>query len=686
MSKKKQKDRPVEAGLIEIYWRFLKEFARPYWFKIFIGAFAGFIIGGAMGAALRIMDLGLNTFEMGIKAEPAAIVQVESRTDTKELESPLDVVKEGELLPEEVSLNNDSAQLTQDTTEKKAKDQILLEKINKWFDRVGIDEFIDAQQALNLDTVFWLLAILFGFFILQSLGEFLNRYFLRWVGARVVTDIRIALFDKLQQQSLSFFDRTDAGALISRCTNDTNAIERVISNSIPELFTAPVFIIVAAQFIVSKTREVQLGTNALLMLLALPLCILPVYFISNYLKKFEKRSLERISTVTSRMLESFSGIRVIKSFNREKYEYSRFKSVNEHYFRNLRKAIFADVLVQPSMQLTAIALAAVFVLICYHHEVSFATLAVIGFAAQQAYKPIKDLAKINASLQKSAAAAERIFQIIDTDCTLPISENPVLLKDFKNEIFFDSVSFSYNPTDKAVLSDINLHIPKGHLVAVVGQTGSGKSTMANLLARFYDPSKGKILIDGHDLRDLDIEHFRNLVGIVSQDTFLFNDTIAENIAYGKLDASEEEIIEAAKQAKACEFINADPAGFERRVGERGNLLSGGQKQRLAIARAIIKNPPILILDEATSALDTVTEHLVQEALNNVMKDRTVLAIAHRLSTVQKADLILVIDEGRIIEKGNHNELLKHNGAYRKLYDMQFSQVAETKDIVEKELK
>ncbi len=223
-------------------------------------------------------------------------------------------------------------------------------------------------------------------------------------------------------------------------------------------------------------------------------------------------------------------------------------------------------------------------------------------------------------------------------------------------------------------------------MAVVGQTGSGKSTMANLLARFYDPSKGKILIDGHDLRDLDIEHFRNLVGIVSQDTFLFNDTIAENIAYGKLDASEEEIIEAAKQAKACEFINADPAGFERRVGERGNLLSGGQKQRLAIARAIIKNPPILILDEATSALDTVTEHLVQEALNNVMKDRTVLAIAHRLSTVQKADLILVIDEGRIIEKGNHNELLKHNGAYRKLYDMQFSQVAETKDIVEKELK
>jgi subfamily B ATP-binding cassette protein MsbA len=669
-----RKAKASEAGTVAIYCRLMKEFASPYWFKILLGAFAGLIIGGAMGAALRVMDLGLNAFETGIKSgaaeKPAPIIQVPLKKHHSEKEAP--GTNQNVHLPDGAGLST-VAEPEKETSSITRKQERMLERINTLFDRFGIDLTIDQEQALTLPVVVLLISILFLFFIVQSLGELANRYYLRWVGSRVVTDIRARLFDTMQHQSLAFFSRNDVGHLISRCTNDTNAIERVISNSIPELFTAPIFIIVAGQFIISKTKEAELQTQALLMILFLPFCIIPIYLLSRYLKNFERKVLERISTVTSRMLESFSGIRVVKSFNQEKYEYSRFREVNNQYFKSLRKAILADVLVHPTMQLSAIALASIFVIICYRYQVSFATLAVIGFAAQQAYKPIKDLAKINATLQKSAAAAERIFQILDTDTALPVPDNPVHLKDFQSEIVFEQVTFSYNPGDQPVLFDLNLRIPKGSLVAVVGQTGSGKSTMANLLARFYDPCQGRILIDGHDLRDLDLQDFRNLVGIVSQDTFLFNDTIADNIRYGKREATMEEVEAAAAQANATEFINADPAGYQRNVGERGNLLSGGQKQRLAIARAILKNPPILILDEATSALDTVTEHLVQEALNNVMHDRTVLAIAHRLSTIKKADTILVLEHGRIIEQGNHKELFELNGNYRRLYDMQFAE-------------
>ncbi|NMA21241.1 MAG: ABC transporter ATP-binding protein, partial [Lentisphaerae bacterium] len=554
MSKRVRKAKASEAGTVAIYCRLMKEFASPYWFKILLGAFAGLIIGGAMGAALRVMDLGLNAFETGIKSgaaeKPAPIIQVPLKKHHSEKEAP--GTNQNVHLPDGAGLST-VAEPEKETSSITRKQERMLERINTLFDRFGIDLTIDQEQALTLPVVVLLISILFLFFIVQSLGELANRYYLRWVGSRVVTDIRARLFDTMQHQSLAFFSRNDVGHLISRCTNDTNAIERVISNSIPELFTAPIFIIVAGQFIISKTKEAELQTQALLMILFLPFCIIPIYLLSRYLKNFERKVLERISTVTSRMLESFSGIRVVKSFNQEKYEYSRFREVNNQYFKSLRKAILADVLVHPTMQLSAIALASIFVIICYRYQVSFATLAVIGFAAQQAYKPIKDLAKINATLQKSAAAAERIFQILDTDTALPVPDNPVHLKDFQSEIVFEQVTFSYNPGDQPVLFDLNLRIPKGSLVAVVGQTGSGKSTMANLLARFYDPCQGRILIDGHDLRDLDLQDFRNLVGIVSQDTFLFNDTIADNIRYGKREATMEEVEAAAAQANATEF-------------------------------------------------------------------------------------------------------------------------------------
>lgn len=661
----KKSDCP-QHSTIATYYRLIKVFARPYWFRIMVGVLAGFVIGGAMATSLRIMDISFNVFETGT---------IQKKIEAPPPKSPAFTPTEKPAAAMQAPLEQKNLSAIQSTKENKEtqKKNALFAKVNKIFKRMGINTVLESDDKLTLPIVGILLFLLFFFFMLQSGGQILNKYFLRWVGSKIVIDLRCALFEKLQSQSLAFFSHHNVGNLISRCINDTQAIENAISVSLSDLFTAPIFILVALQFIIQKTQESNLQKEGLLVLLALPFCILPFYVLSRYLKRYQKKVLEKIATVLSFMQECFSGIQVIKAFHREEYENQRFNHVNNRLFKSIRKSIIANIFVQPIMQLSAIGLASVFVLVCYKYQISFGTLAIIGFAAQQAYRPLKDLAKINASLQKSAAAAERIFDILDTDTSLPEAKNPVVLKTFNHEIKFNHLDFSYTPDKTKILSDINLVIPYGSMIALVGQTGSGKSTMAGLLARFYDPISGNITIDGYDLRELDISHLRQMIGIVSQDTFLFNDTIANNIRYGKLDATDEEVRKAAEQASASEFIEKIPNQYNHIVGERGILLSGGQKQRLAIARAILKNPPILILDEATSALDTVTEQLVQRAINNVMKDRTVMAIAHRLSTIKRADLILVMNDGKIIERGTHQSLYKQNGTYRELCDMQFQQ-------------
>lgn len=653
-----------EKSVIATYWRLMTTFACRYWFRLFLGVLAGMLVGGTLAAGLRVMDIGINMFESGLitqeqpAAEPSpALIDGQ---DSQVLEAPAPV-------PDRKGAQTDR--------EKNKRDD-LFRKLNRVFAWCKIDLELSQDSVLTVRIVMLILGIIFAFFFAQAFCEFLNKYLLRWVGNRVVTDIRIAMFNAIERQSMSFFAKNSVGGLLSRCTNDITAVEHVISTSVAELVTAPINIIAAVQFIIVKTRELNLGYQSLMLLVAIPFCIIPIILVSQVLKRYERNVLRRVAGLVAVMQENFSGIHVIKAFHREEHEQSRFMAISEKYFKSLKKAILADTLIQPTMQLSAIALATVFIFICCYYQVSLGTLVVIGLAAHLAYKPLKDLAKINASLQKSAAAAERIFAMLDTDTSLPSPPDPLPISSFHDAIEFQDIVFNYGNEAETVLDHVSFTIRHGQHIAIVGQTGSGKSTLANLLARFYDPTAGRITIDGLDVKDLKVDDFRKMVGIVSQDTFLFNDTIENNIRYGKLEATQEEITAAARKANALEFIQGFPDGFQHLVGERGNLLSGGQKQRLAIARAIIKNPPILILDEATSALDSVTEHLVQDALNNVMQDRTVLAIAHRLSTIKNSDLILVMDQGRIIEAGTHAELYAKNGNYRRLCDIQFSENAE----------
>lgn len=638
-----------KGGTWRIFTRLMRRFAKPYWWVMMIGVFSTLIIGGAMASALRVMDVSFDVFESGTNSEYVSPAQASAAEEVTAAEIPA------------APADKSARKISQ-----------AFHKVNSVLERVGLDP-IEESDTLNSHTVFLLLSLLVGFFGLQAVGELINRYSLKWLGSRVVVDMRTSLFEHFTNQSLGFFTRSEVGALISRCTNDINAVEGLISSSFPELCTAPVFIIVALEFICSKAISLGLGMNFLLLLIAVPVCIVPIYLLSRLLRRYQVQVLKGISNVTSKMQESFSGIQVVKTFNQEEREVEQFKVVNEKFFARLRKAIMADVMIHPSMQFSALVLAAFFVLICYHYDVSLGALAILGFAAQQAYKPIKDLAKINASFQKCAAAAERVFEVLDMDTTLPLPANPKPISAFNHEIVYRDVSFAYTPGADPVLSNIDLTIRKGELVALVGQTGSGKTTLANLLARFYDPTEGTVTIDGVDLKELAIPDFRRMVGLVSQDIFLFNTSILENIRYGRPDATEAEVRKVAEQANAMEFIEKLPGGFDYVVGERGCLLSGGQKQRIAIARAMLRNPPVLILDEATSALDTVTEQLVQAALNNVMRERTVLVIAHRLSTIQNANNILVMERGRVIEHGTHRELLAMNGQYRKLHNLQFSE-------------
>lgn len=613
-----------------LFWRLLRR-TRPYRARLIVGIVAGFLVGGSIFGILANVEGLLLPLAGGGQA-----VAEES-------------VDDGEDISEGGRLTKASVWLEQHNVPLQTPDG-----------RMTWQGLLASIFLLPLSVA------------LKAVATFLNRYCMRWVGSRVVTDLRNEMFDHLEHQSLSFFGKSDVGQLISRTTNDASVVEHIIAGTISDASRAPFEILFAAVFVVIFSLQRGMLPLVMGMLLIFPLCVMPIVILGRLVKRHTRGALERISVVVSRMHETFTGIRVVKAFDMEAAESARFQKINNGYFRALIRALRAELLMTPLMESVAILLAIGFFIVCYIRDIPLSMIAPVGIACVMVYKPVKQLARVNANIQRGAAALGRIFELLDEDTRLPIADPAVVVDGFDDKVVFDGVSFAYAAAGDPVLSDIELEVSKGTVVALVGETGSGKSTLANLLARFYDPVDGRVLLDGVDLRETDPTSLRKLIGIVTQETVLFNDTVAANISYGTPDATREQIEEAARQANAHDFIVADPDGYDRVVGEKGFVLSGGERQRVAIARAILKNPPILILDEATSALDTVTEKMVQEAISRVMAHRTVFAIAHRLSTIRHADQICLLDKGRIVERGTHDELYEVAGRYRTLCDMQFS--------------
>lgn len=520
------------------------------------------------------------------------------------------------------------------------------------------------QNLLNLIC----LSIIVMFFA-RGIFFFGQNYLMSYVGERVVIDIRGAVYRKLQGLATSFYDKNKLGTIMSYVTNDVSALQTAMVSNTIEMITESCVLIGSIVLMVILDWKLTLFT----------FCTFPVvlFFIDFFGKKIRKsghKIQEATADITSLLQETLSSVRVVKSFVRESYEVKRFDEQNKVNFNaNMKNAQLMATL-SPVVEFTA-ALGVTAIIwfggrSVINGDISAGSLVAFLVYAINISNPIKRLTRAIGTVQKALAAAQRVFYVLDLKETIHEKENALLLPKVKGEVKFDHVCFAYDPKEP-VLEDINFTAKEGQVVALVGPSGAGKSTIANLVPRFYDINSGAITIDGYNIADVTLNSLREQVGIVPQETTLFNGSVYTNILYGRLDATLEEVEAAAKAANAHEFIEKLPQGYETMLGDRGVNISGGQRQRIAIARAILKNPRILILDEATSALDTESERIVQEALDRLMVGRTSFVIAHRLSTVQNADKILVLDKGRVVEEGNHQELMDKQGLYARLHDIQF---------------
>jgi subfamily B ATP-binding cassette protein MsbA len=540
-----------------------------------------------------------------------------------------------------------------------------------WLVKPAMDEIFINRDMVMLRLI--PLALL-GAYVVKGVARYLQAYLMAAVGENVVARLRADLYRHIQGMPLAFFSDRHSADLMSRILSDVNRLARLSSTVVVMAVRQAGTIVALAAVMLAREWRLTLGA-----LLVFPVLALIVQVIGRRLYKINRRAQERVAQLAILLHESLAGTKIVKAFGREAHEQGRFDDVNRRLLRLSLKNVRADEITEPLMEIAgAFGIAAAIVYGGWqviHGHMTPGTFFSFTAAVVMLYGPARRLSRALNTLQQTTSSVERVFEILDEPPTIGDKPGAIVLDTFRGTIAFEDVSFRYAAAEELALKDITLEIRKGEVVAFVGMSGAGKSTLMDLLPRFYDVTAGRITIDGHDLRDVTQASLRAQMGIVTQGTFLFSDTIYYNIAYGRPGASPEDVVRAARHAHAHDFIVACPDGYDTLVGERGVRLSGGQRQRIAIARAFLKDPPILILDEATSDLDAESEFMVQQALADLMQGRTVLVIAHRLATVRNADRIVVIHEGRVAEVGRHDELLARDGVYRRLYALQMEGVA-----------
>ena len=532
-------------------------------------------------------------------------------------------------------------------------------------------ELLNAGGSIK--SIFFVCLLIPAIMTARSLASYGNTYYMNWVSNRAVADIRNELFSKIVNQSMDFFNRMRAGVLMSRIMNNTGAMQVALTQVSSDVFKHPITIVFALAVLIYIDWKFTLAA-----LIVFPSCIIPIQLFGKRARRAMLHQQEELGKMSVTMSETFAGIRVVKSFAREKHQEESFSRSTTIQFRNIMRMTKATEATGPLVEILAAIGVGLALLYVYATNLTAGHFFALLTGIFILYDPVKNLSKLRIIMQRSVAATEGVFGILDNPITIQDAPDAEILGASEGRIDFENVTFRYAGTSIDALSHIRLAIEPGKSYALVGASGAGKSTILSLILRLYDPTSGTVRIDGQDLRRLTQESLRQQIGLVSQETFLFHDTIYNNIVFGRLDATREEVYRAAQMAYAHDFILAQPQKYDTVVGDKGMLLSGGQQQRIAIARAVLKNAPILLLDEATSALDSESEKQIQMALQTLAAGKTVVAIAHRLSTILSSDQIVVMDRGHLKEIGTHAELLAKSGYYRRLYDLQFNRGAEHK--------